>query len=277
MFLDVFDCFWLKREIYYVIMFCEGGLKMLTDERRKKIVELLDQQSIVKSQDLITLLEASESTIRRDLQDLENAGLLERVHGGARRPQYLEQELGMTEKSFKNVQQKQAIAKLASSYVTDGDVIYLDAGTTTLEMIPLLKGKVITAVTNSVGLASRLVEHEINTIVLGGRIKLTTDAVIGTQAIEQLTNYRFNKAFMGMNGVHIEHGFTTPDTEEASLKRLAMDHAQEVFVLVDYSKFNQVSFTRVANLEAATILTDKCPLIVYDKIKELTTIKEATV
>lgn len=277
MFLDDFDCFWLKREIYYVTMFCEGGLKMLTDERRKKIVELLDQQSIVKSQDLITLLEASESTIRRDLQDLENAGLLERVHGGARRPQYLEQELGMTEKSFKNVQQKQAIAKLASSYVTDGDVIYLDAGTTTLEMIPLLKGKAITAVTNSVGLASRLVEHEINTIVLGGRIKLATDAVIGTQAIEQLTNYRFNKAFMGMNGVHIEHGFTTPDTEEASLKRLAMDHAQEVFVLVDYSKFNQVSFTRVANLEAATILTDKCPRIVYDKIKELTTIKEATV
>lgn len=275
--MNVFDRLWLKHRIYYGNIFDEGGLKMLTDERRKKIIELLDQYSIVKSQDLITMLDASESTIRRDLQDLENAGLLERVHGGARRPQYLEQEQAMTEKSFKNVQQKKAIAKLAAKYVTDGDVIYLDAGTTTLEMIPLLKGKAITAVTNSVGLAARLVEHEINTIVLGGRIKLTTDAVIGTQAMEQLTNYRFNKAFMGMNGVHVEHGFTTPDTEEASLKRLAMEHAHEVFILVDYSKFNQVSFTRVASLDAATILTDKCPLNVYDKIKELTTIKEATV
>ncbi|MBO1305473.1 DeoR/GlpR transcriptional regulator [Enterococcus sp. 669A] len=250
---------------------------MLTEERRKKIIALLDQHSILKSQDLISLLNASESTIRRDLQELENAGLLERVHGGAKRPQYLEQELGMAEKSFKNVQQKQAIARLAADYVADGDVIYLDAGTTTLEMIPFLKGKAITAVTNSVGLAARLVEQEINTIVLGGRIKLTTDAVLGTQATDQLANYRFNKAFMGMNGVHVEHGFTTPDTEEALLKRLAMDHAQEAFVLVDYSKFNQVSFSRVAQLEAGTILTDKCPLLIYDKIKELTTIKEVTV
>ncbi|MGM0212984.1 DeoR/GlpR family DNA-binding transcription regulator [Enterococcus sp. AZ109] len=250
---------------------------MLTEERRKKIITLLDQHSILKSQDLISLLNASESTIRRDLQELENAGLLERVHGGAKKPQYLEKELGMVEKSFKNVQQKQMIARLAADCVADGDVIYLDAGTTTLEMIPFLKGKLITAVTNSVGLAARLVEHEIGTIVLGGRIKLTTDAVIGTQAMEQLANYRFNKAFMGMNGVHIEHGFTTPDTEEASLKHLAMEQAQEAFVLVDYSKFNQVSFSRVNHLEAATILTDKCPLVIYDKIKELTTIKEVTV
>ncbi|GCF94498.1 DeoR family transcriptional regulator [Enterococcus florum] len=250
---------------------------MLTEERRKQIIELLDQHSIVKSQDLITLLDASESTIRRDLHELEKAGLLERVHGGAQRPQYLEKELGMVEKSSKNVHQKQAIAKMAADYIVEGDVIYLDAGSTTLEMIPFLKGKIMTVVTNSVGLAAKLVEQEIPTIVLGGRIKLSTDAVIGNQAIEQLSNYRFNKAFMGMNGAHLEHGFTTPDTEEAALKRIAMDHAQESFVLIDYSKFNQVSFSRVAPLEAATILTDKCPMIIYDRIKELTTLKEVTV
>lgn len=250
---------------------------MLTEERRKKIVEWLDQYSIVKSQDLVTQLNASESTIRRDLQELEDEGLLVRIHGGAKRSQHLEQEAAMAEKTFKNIHQKQAIARLAVEYLTEGDVIYLDAGSTTLEMVPLLKNKILTVVTNSVGIAARLVEQQVPTIVIGGRIKLTTDAVIGTQAIEQLTNYRFNKAFIGMNGVHPTHGFTTPDTEEASLKKMAMQQAEDAYVLVDHTKFGQTSFVKVAPLDSATILTDKCPLVLYDKVTEMTTIKEVTV
>lgn len=250
---------------------------MLTDERRKKIVSLLDQQGIVKSQELITSLDASESTIRRDLQELENEGYLKRVHGGAKKAQYLEEELAISEKSAKNVQQKQAIAQLASGYLSVGDVIYLDAGTTTIELIPYLKNKAITVVTNSVGLAALLVAAEISTIVLGGRIKITTDAVIGSQALEQLRQYRFNKAFMGINGISETDGFTTPDLEEAALKRLAIQQSEEAFVLADHSKFNQTSFVNVAPLKAATILTDHCPVPIYQTIAQHTTIKEVSV
>lgn len=250
---------------------------MLTEERHRKIIEWLERDGLVKSQDLIQWLDSSESTIRRDLQELENLEMLERVHGGAKRPQHLEQELGMIEKSSKNVQQKKMIAKYAAESITDGDVIYLDAGTTTSEMIPFLKNRAITVVTNSVGLAARLVEAQIATIVLGGRIKLSTDAVVGSQALEQLKQYRFNKAFMGMNGVHLDSGYSTPDPEEAILKRVAIQQSEESFVLVDHSKFNNTSFVSVASLSAASILTDTCPLVIHDQITEQTTLKEVSV
>ncbi|MDU5334799.1 DeoR/GlpR family DNA-binding transcription regulator [Enterococcus sp.] len=250
---------------------------MLTEERHRKITDWLERDGLVKSQDLIQWLDASESTIRRDLQELENLGMLERVHGGAKRPQHLEQELGMAEKSSKNVQQKKLIARYAAKSISEGDVIYLDAGTTTSEMIPFLKNRAITVVTNSVGLAARLVEAEIATIVLGGRIKLTTDAVVGSQALEQLKQYRFNKAFMGMNGVRIDSGYSTPDPEEAILKRAAIQQSEEAFVLVDHSKFNQTSFVSVAPLSAASILTDTCPLVIHNQITEQTTLKEVSV
>lgn len=250
---------------------------MLTEERHKKIIDWLERDGLVKSQELIHWLDASESTIRRDLQELENQGLLERIHGGAKRPQHLEQEPAMIEKSSKNVQQKKLIAKNAADYVCDGDVIYLDAGSTTAEMIPFLKNRSITVVTNSVGLAANLVDAQIATIVLGGRIKLTTDAVVGSQALEQLKQYRFNKAFMGMNGVRVDNGYSTPDPEEAMLKRMAIQQAEEAIVLVDHSKFNQTSFVSVAPLAAASILTDSCPLVIHDQITEQTTLKEVSV
>lgn len=277
MFLDVYDRLWLKCKNNCGNISNEGGLKMLTEERHKKIIEWLERDGLVKSQDLVLWLDSSESTVRRDLQELEDLGLLERVHGGAKRPQHLEQELGMTEKSSKNVQQKKIVAKYAADCIAEGDVIYLDAGTTTSEMIPFLINQAITVVTNSVGLAARLVEAQIATIVLGGRIKLTTDAVVGSQALEQLKQYRFNKAFMGMNGIHIESGYSTPDPEEAILKRAAIQQAEEAFVLVDHSKFNQTSFVSVDPLSAASILTDTCPLVIHDQITAQTTLKEVSV
>lgn len=277
MFLIDYECLWLKIKIKYVSISDDGGLKMLTEERHQKILEWLERDGLVKSHDLVNWLDASESTVRRDLQELEDLGLLERVHGGAKRPQHLEQELGMIEKSSKNVQQKQLIAQFAVETIHEGDVIYLDAGTTTSEMVPFLKQRTVTVVTNSVGLAAHLVEAQIATIVLGGRIKLTTDAIIGSQAIEQLKQYRFNKVFMGMNGVDPISGYSTPDPEEAILKRTAIQQSEEAYVLVDHSKFNQTSFVSVAPLSAASILTDTCPLVIHDQITEKTTLKEVSV
>ncbi|MFD2308641.1 DeoR/GlpR family DNA-binding transcription regulator [Enterococcus termitis] len=236
---------------------------------------LLDQQSIVKSQDLSTLLNASESTIRRDLKELEEAELLERVHGGAKRILNLGFEQDMAEKSVKNTQKKQAIAQLAAEYIHDDDVIYLDAGSTTLEMLPFLAGKNITVVTNSVHHAAKLGDLNIETIILGGSLKLSTKAIIGSTAIEQLSRFRFNKVFMGMNGAHLEFGLTTPDPEEAALKSLAISHAEEAYVLIDQTKLNKVTFTKVADLEAVTLLTNQCSFELIEQFQKKTIIKEA--
>lgn len=246
---------------------------MLTEERRRLILEELTRVEIVKSTQLMKLLNASESTIRRDLQEMESEGLLLRIHGGAKRKTQLEFEQDMREKSSKNIQEKHLIASFASHLVNQNDVIYLDAGTTTLEMIPYLIEKNISVVTNSVLHASILADYLIPTIILGGSIKLTTKATLGSLSIQQLSQYSFNKAFVGANGVHKKYGFTTPDVEEATLKHLALERAEEKFILCDHTKFNQVTFSKIIDLSEATIITDSCPSETADYHK-LTTIKE---
>lgn len=248
---------------------------MLTEERQQKILDLLEKQGVVKSQELTELLQASESTIRRDLQELENKGLLVRIHGGAKQNQRLSLELNMDEKTAKNVHEKQRIAQLAANEIQDEDIIYLDAGSTTLELIPLLAGKKVTIVTNSVRHATSLVELQIPTIILGGPIKLSTNAVLGATALHQLRQLRFNKAFMGINGLHEEFGFTTPDPEEAAMKRVVFENAEKVFVLADQTKFGNITFIKVAEIKDATILTDSCPHEFTKALSSLTTIKEA--
>ncbi|MHC5217135.1 DeoR/GlpR family DNA-binding transcription regulator [Enterococcus sp. LJL128] len=247
---------------------------MLTEERHQKIMELLNKHSIVKSQELSLVLNASESTIRRDLQELEAADLLERIHGGAKLRSDLGTEQTMNEKTIKNIQEKQLIAKLAAEKVTDGDVIYLDAGSTTLEMIPYLAEKKITAVTNSVHHAAKLIDLNINTIILGGTLKLSTKAIVGATSLEQLRQFRFNKVFMGMNGIHSEFGLTTPDPEEASVKRLAIQHGEQAFILADHTKLNKVTFTKVADIEQVILLVDHCPKDLLPEFQKKTIIQE---
>lgn len=247
---------------------------MLTEERKHLILRLLEAEGIVKSQALIQELDASESTIRRDLQELEDAGRLVRIHGGAKQIQNLADEPHMSEKTVKNVQEKSLIAQLAVEEIHDDDVIYLDAGSTTLEMLPFLKNKNIKVVTNSVLHAAQLVEANIKTIILGGEIKLSTDAVLGNSAIQQLQGFHINKAFVGTNGL-TEAGFTTPDIEEAALKQTAIQQSERAFIIADHSKFQKVSFAKFAEISEATIITDYCPKEYLTALKALTTIKEA--
>ena len=105
---------------------------MLTEERQQQIIQLVQQNNIVKLHELTKLLQASESTIRRDLQDLEDQGLLKRIHGGAQKSNHLLQEADMSQKTTVHTLEKQAIAKLASQQIAAEDVLYLDAGSSTL-------------------------------------------------------------------------------------------------------------------------------------------------
>lgn len=248
---------------------------MLTEERHQAILARLEQEEIVKVSELIQLLNASESTIRRDLQELEDKGFLVRIHGGAKKSQQLGFEPNMSEKTAKFQTEKQKIAKAAAQTIKNGEVIYLDAGTTTLEMIPFLSAITgLKVVTNSVKHASLLIDHGIDTMILGGTIKIATNAVLGINAGEQLRKLRFNRCFMGMNGAHSEAGFTTPDPEEALIKQIALEHSQQAYVLLDHSKFQQTTFAQVAFIEGATIITDYCPKNYLVKFRAKTTIME---
>ncbi|AIQ62828.1 DeoR faimly transcriptional regulator [Paenibacillus stellifer] len=232
---------------------------MLTEERYALILQRLQENGVVKLHELTTLLDASESTVRRDLIDLESRDLLKRVHGGASILSHRSLEPGMEEKTSKNVQQKQSIARLAAAQLQDGECIYLDAGTTTLAMISQITSKDITVVTNGLSHVEELVSKRIRSYLLGGMMKSHTKAVIGSIALQNMENFRFDKCFLGTNGVDAEFGFTTPDPEEALIKRRAHQLSSTTYVLADSSKFGEVAFAKLFDLHEAAVITESVP------------------
>ncbi|WP_311406661.1 DeoR/GlpR family DNA-binding transcription regulator [Liquorilactobacillus uvarum] len=251
---------------------------MLAEERQQVILSMLKTSSVVKLQDICKKVTCSESSVRRDLQLLEEKGLLIRVHGGAKVKHSLQRELDMTGKSLRNVQQKSSIAKFAAEQIQDEDVVYLDAGTSTLAMIQFLhSGQRLTVVTNGVVHASALADRNIRTILVGGELKTTTKAIVGIETVNSLHHYRFNKAFLGTNGVHPRFGYTTPDPDEAAVKKTALDQSEKNYILADESKIDQVSFVKVAELAKAIIITNRLPKTVLDQYSDQTTIQEVSI
>lgn len=228
---------------------------MLTEDRYAYILKMLNEKNTITVQELIDQLNHSESTIRRDLTELENQDRLVRIHGGARRKRLPADEASMEDKTVKNTHEKQAIARKAIALIEEHEVVFLDAGSTTYEMIPLLADKDITVVTNGVPHAARLADYQIEAILIGGRIKKRTKAVIGSVAADQLGEYHFTKAFLGMNGVDPEAGFTTPDVEEAAVKKKAIRQSNATYVLADPTKFNEVTFAKVADIDDCAVIT----------------------
>ncbi|QUP85888.1 DeoR/GlpR transcriptional regulator [Exiguobacterium sp. PFWT01] len=228
---------------------------MLTKQRHQLILQRLSEQKVVKLKELVDLTDSSESTIRRDLTDLEAEGYLARVHGGATLIATPDEEPTFEEKRDRFVNEKVAIARRAATFIEDGMSIYLDAGTTTQAMVPFLQGKKIVVVTNSLPIANELFDLDIKTFVIGGELKRSTQALVGYNARESMMNYRVDLAFLGMNGIDLEAGYTTPDPEEALVKKTAIELAQTSFVLADASKIGKRTFSRVATLDAAQLIT----------------------
>lgn len=229
---------------------------MITEQRHQLIIAELKQKGTIRVADLVEKFNSSESTIRRDLVQLEALNYLKRVHGGAVLVQNKFIEKSFDDKSHQFVSEKDLIAQYAATLVEEGDSVYLDSGTTTYEMIKYLKDKNIVVVTNGLSHVEALIKNNISCFVLGGKVKQKTKAVVGYEAISILNRYRFDKCFMGSNGVHSVHGFTTPDPEEAMIKESAIKASNNIFVLADESKFGEVSFTRFAQIEEATIITN---------------------
>ncbi|MGT2957537.1 DeoR/GlpR family DNA-binding transcription regulator [Streptococcus bovimastitidis] len=231
------------------------------------IMELIAKDNYVSLEDLVLSLNTSESTVRRDLDELEAEGKLHRVHGGAELFPSLQEELSNSEKSVKNSQNKKQLAQKAVDLINDNDVIFIDAGTTTEFLIPLLTQKNITVVTNSIHHAAKLVEMNLKTIIIGGFVKQTTDASIGNVALEQIQLMNFDKAFLGMNGIDASF-LTTPDMEEAVIKRAIISNAKMPYILADASKIGHVSFVKVAAIDDIGIITEKSTSALLGKIKE---------
>ena len=146
-----------------------------------------------------------------------------------------------------------------SSLIGPEDVVYLDAGTTTACMLTYLTEKSATFVTNAVAHAKALAAAGFRVYLVGGELKGSTEAVVGNQALVNLQSYHFTKGFFGTNGISRQNGLTTPDMNEAMVKKTAMGQCRECFILADHSKFGNVSSVTFGSFQGGTILTDSCP------------------
>ncbi len=248
---------------------------MLTTDRRTQILEILRQNGSVTVSGLAEKFETSESTIRRDLLALSQLGKINKVHGGATAlgQKFLHNEEDFNEKSLLNINEKEEIAKYAASQINDDDFVFIDAGTTTFLMTKYITAYKATYVTNGIAHAKELTAKGCKVFVIGGELKSTTEAIIGLVAASNLQKYNFSKAFIGTNGVSEKQGFTTPDTEEAMLKAVAMERSFVTYVLCDHTKFGKVSAVSFSPVAAACIVCDKCD---DEQLKAKTVVKEVT-
>ena len=240
-------------------------MSRLAEERKAQILQILNEEGVVSVNELRERLDASESTVRRDLLELDRLGKLNRVHGGATLTdrQFVLNEADIEEKIRKNVNEKKAIAEFAAMQIQDGDFVYLDAGTTTLLMIDFITARDAQFVTNGIVHARNLAARGLRTHVLGGELKSSTEAVVGAEAVQALQNYNFSKAFLGTNGIHPKFGYTTPDSDEALLKTAAMERSFVKYIVSVYSKFGKVTTVTFAQLDEAAIITDQVPPQLY--------------
>lgn len=249
---------------------------MLQYERFEKIIGMLQEQPSVRVTDLVPILDASESTIRRDIAELDKAGRLKKVFGGAVALDAQRQAEGafysngngeerkinvqrsdIDAKARRQVDAKAKVAVCAATLIESGDLVYIDAGTTTGSMIEHINCYDATYVTNGVRHAMELAQRGFKTYLLSGQIKASTEAVIGYDAVDSLKKYHFNKCFIGTDGIDINSGLTTADIEESMVKTEAIRRSEKVFILADSSKFGLVASITFAPLESGTIITDR--------------------
>jgi DeoR family fructose operon transcriptional repressor len=231
---------------------------MFGEERKVEIVNLLNTQGNVKVSELAKNYNVSEVTIRKDLQELEEEGLVKRVHGGAVLAHNAKFEPTFSEKASKLTDEKIAIGKLAASMIEDGDTIAIDAGTTTLQLAKYITARNLTVITNSLDIAIELADRQsIEVIVIGGSLRSETRALVGPVADMVLENLVVDKAFVGANGVSAVCGITTPNIVEANTKKQIINSSKKAIILSDHTKFELISFAKIVDTNSVhCIITD---------------------
>jgi len=227
---------------------------MLTSERKAHIQAVLQRDGRVVAKALSQALNLSEDTIRRDLRELASEGLLLRVHGGALPASPA--AVNFARRLDVSADEKAAIGQAAAQMVQPGQVVFLDGGTTAIQVARHLPPALTaTIVTHSPSVAIELVGHANITVeVIGGRLFKHSVVTVGAGAIEAIARVRADLYFMDVTGVHPEMGFTTGDAEEAAIKREISRHSADTVVLASHEKIGAVSAYQVAPMTGVTTL-----------------------
>lgn len=234
---------------------------MFADERKNRILALLEESLSLSVVDLAVGLGVSETTVRRDLHDLEVHGRLKRTHGGAVALEVATFEPSLQDKVVLYPEEKINIARIAIERIYPGDAILLDAGATTLEIAKRLPDVEMTVVTNSLSIAHVLSSYrKLNLFVLGGELGRTTGALVGPMAVQMLRQLNVDKVFLGATAIDLERGITTHNPMEAATKRAMIRAAKEVLLVADSSKLGQISLVKFCEIADVHTFVTNNPL-----------------
>ncbi|BEL80263.1 DeoR/GlpR family DNA-binding transcription regulator [Serratia marcescens] len=231
---------------------------MLTSQRKKIILEKLAQDGQVLAKQLSEMFGLSEDTVRRDLRELDAEGLLQRVHGGAL--PVSSAIASFAERNHLESGAKRAIAKAAAALIAPGQVVIIDGGTTSAELVRQLPANLnATIVTHSPSVAVGLVDHPtVEVILIGGRLYKHSIVSVGAAAVEAMSHIRADIYFMGVTGVHPTAGLSTGDLEEAYIKRALAARAAETVVLASAAKLNAASQYAIGDITLAhTVIVER--------------------
>lgn len=231
---------------------------MYAEERQQAIAELVQARGRASVNELAKDFAVTTETVRRDLSVLETARVVRRVHGGAVSAAALSvMESGLDERDATQAREKERIARAALRLLPgEGGSVLIDAGSTTGRLADLLPLDTrVTAFTHGVPIASRLATLEgVELHLLPGRVRTTTQAAVGSETVQAIERLRVDVAFLGANGLDAEHGFSTPDPEEAAVKRAIVRAARRVVLLVDSTKFGLDATVSFAGLEDVDVV-----------------------
>lgn len=226
--------------------------------RQQMILERITQEGEVKINELKDAFDVTEMTIRRDLEKLEASGAIRRIFGGAI---FVGRDIALQVRAGYMTEEKQRIGRKAASLIRPGESVFIDGGTTTLQIARALPaGLDITVVTNAMNVALELAAKQIPTLVTGGTLLESTSSLVGPVAVQMLSGMAFDRVFLGATGLSAQHGFSNSNIDEAEVKRTAIRQAAETNIVLDHTKLGAkvlVSFASLARVQR--IVTDREP------------------
>jgi DeoR/GlpR family transcriptional regulator of sugar metabolism len=235
--------------------------RLLAEQRRRKILDLLEQKGQITVRDVVEKFSVSAVTARGDLDSLASSGAAVRSHGGAVRQMEANRDYPLRLKATLHRTEKSKIGRAAADLIQPNEVVILDSGTTTAEIARQLKAKnlqSVTVITNALNIVSELVDAPgITVIGIGGLLRPVSLSFVGPQAEAMLKDLHADRLFLAVDGFDLENGPSTPDVLEAQLNALMIKVAKETNVVADYSKLGRRSVSRIASIDKVQrLITD---------------------
>lgn len=231
---------------------------MFPEERRKKIVNLLNENGMMKLPELTKILQISMETLRRDVQQLVKEEKVKKIYGGIQKVENNQGESLIEHRMQLNLEAKKKIAAMCRNLINEGECIYLDSGSTTLQIAECLKGfENLTIITNSIPIISMLASTKNDIICIGGKLRHSEQSITTFDFLFNFEQLNIQKAFICSSGITVEKGISDYNLEEANTRRSILSLAEEVIVTSDASKFGRDVTVQVCPLDAVDkIVTD---------------------